>query len=96
MRTTRLGVALIVAVLVAGCGVHVGVEDDTDSRGSDAYNDALSIRRAEAVKRWLTAHGIAAGRISTHGYGEAEPVATNATDAGRQKNRRVVIGVSRR
>jgi flagellar motor protein MotB len=61
-----------------------------------AYNDRLSVRRAESVKRWLAGHGIAAGRISTHGYGESEPVATNATDAGRQKNRRVVIGVSKR
>jgi OOP family OmpA-OmpF porin len=77
-------------------GRDIQVDGHTDAQGSDAYNDRLSVRRAESVERWLAGHGIAAGRISTHGYGESEPVATNATDAGRQKNRRVVIGVSKR
>ena len=77
-------------------GRDIQVDGHTDSQGSDAYNDRLSVRRAEAVKQWLAGHrGIAAGRISTHGYGESEPVDTNATGAGRQKNRRVVIGVAK-
>jgi OOP family OmpA-OmpF porin len=77
-------------------GRDIQVDGHTDSRGSHAYNDRLSIRRAESVKRWLAAHGIAAGRISTDGYGESEPVASNASADGRQRNRRVVIGVTRR
>jgi outer membrane protein OmpA-like peptidoglycan-associated protein len=76
-------------------GRAIQVDGHTDSQGSDAYNDSLSNRRAESVKRWLAAHGIAASRIATHGYGESEPVASNATSGGRQRNRRVVIGVSR-
>jgi OmpA-OmpF porin, OOP family len=77
-------------------GRDIQIDGQTDSQGSDAHNDGLSNRRAESVKRWLGAHGIAAGRISTHGYGESEPVASNTTASGRQKNRRVVIGVSER
>jgi outer membrane protein OmpA-like peptidoglycan-associated protein len=78
-------------------GREITVDGHTDSRGSDAYNDGLSMRRAEAVKRWLVANGrIPASRITTNGYGESEPVATNDTDAGRQRNRRVVIGVLQR
>lgn len=78
-------------------GRDITVDGHTDSRGADGYNQALSVRRAEAVKRWLVAHGgISASRIATHGYGETEPVATNATDAGRQRNRRVVVGVEPR
>jgi DNA-binding response OmpR family regulator len=77
-------------------GRRIRIDGHTDAQGSDAYNDGLSSRRAESVKRWLAAHGIASGRISTRGYGEREPVAANATSAGRQKNRRVVIGVSTR
>jgi outer membrane protein OmpA-like peptidoglycan-associated protein len=76
-------------------GKDLQVDGHTDSQGSDAYNDRLSIRRAESVKRWLADHGIAAGRISTHGYGEREPVASNASSDGRQRNRRVVIGVAK-
>jgi outer membrane protein OmpA-like peptidoglycan-associated protein len=75
---------------------EIRVDGHTDSQGSDAYNDRLSIRRAESVKRWLADHGIAAARMTTHGYGESEPVASNASSDGRQKNRRVVIGVAKR
>jgi OmpA-OmpF porin, OOP family len=76
-------------------GRRIEVDGHTDSQGSDTYNDRLAVRRADAVKQWLADHGIAASRISTHGYGESEPVASNATDAGRQRNRRVVIGVAK-
>ena len=78
-------------------GRSIRIDGHTDSQGSDAYNDRLSLRRAEAVKRWLVANGgIAASRITTKGYGESEPVDSNATDAGRQRNRRLVVGVSKR
>jgi len=65
----------------------------TDSIGTDAYNQKLSIRRAEAVKAYLQAKGIEANRIYTEGKGEKQPVAENKTAAGRAKNRRVEIEV---
>ncbi|AGT08998.1 OmpA family protein [Paracoccus aminophilus] len=73
----------------------VVIAGHTDSKGSDAYNLALSDRRAASVKAWLSEDGVAAGRMTTEGHGEAEPVAPNEhTDGsddpeGRQKNRRV-------
>ncbi len=65
----------------------------TDSKGSDAYNQKLSIRRADAVKSYLTTKGFEASRVYTEGKGEAQPVADNKTDAGRAQNRRVEIEV---
>ena len=65
----------------------------TDSVGKDAYNQKLSIRRAEAVKAYLQAKGIEANRIYTEGKGETQPVDSNKTAAGRAKNRRVEIEV---
>ena len=63
----------------------------TDSVGSDAYNQRLSERRAAAVKDYLVSKGIPASKITTIGKGESQPVATNRTAEGRQKNRRVDI-----
>ena len=63
----------------------------TDSVGTDAYNQRLSERRAAAVKDYLVSKGIAASKITTIGKGESQPVATNKTAEGRQKNRRVDI-----
>ena len=63
----------------------------TDSVGSDAYNQRLSERRAGAVKDYLVSKGIPAAKITTIGKGESQPVATNKTAEGRQKNRRVDI-----
>jgi OOP family OmpA-OmpF porin len=65
----------------------------TDSVGTDAYNQKLSIRRADAVKKHLVSKGIAANRIQIEGKGESQPVADNKTDDGRAKNRRVQIEV---
>lgn len=65
----------------------------TDSIGSDAYNQKLSIRRAEAVKGYLVGKGVDAKRVYTEGKGEKQPVATNKTAAGRAQNRRVEIEV---
>ncbi|RZL04116.1 MAG: OmpA family protein [Rubrivivax sp.] len=65
----------------------------TDSKGTDAYNQKLSVRRADAVKEYLTTKGFEASRVYTEGKGEAQPVADNKTDAGRAKNRRVEIEV---
>ena len=65
----------------------------TDSVGSDAYNQKLSIRRAEAVKAYLVSKGIETNRVYTEGKGEKQPVASNKTAADRAKNRRVEIEV---
>ena len=75
--------------LVANPDVQVEISGHTDSVGSDAYNQALSLRRAQAVKNWLVQRGVAANRMKTVGKGENEPVASNDTAAGRAENRRI-------
>jgi OOP family OmpA-OmpF porin len=65
----------------------------TDSVGSDAYNQRLSMRRAEAVKAYLVSKGIEANRVYTEGKGEKQPIADNKTADGRAKNRRTEIEV---
>lgn len=70
------------------------VEGHTDSTGSDSYNQELSDRRANAVRTALIDKGVGSDRVTTHGYGEAYPVAGNDTAAGRQLNRRVEIILS--
>jgi OOP family OmpA-OmpF porin len=65
----------------------------TDATGSDAYNQKLSVKRADAVKAYLITKGIEKNRVYTEGKGEKQPVADNKTDAGRSKNRRVEIEV---
>ncbi len=65
----------------------------TDSIGTDAYNQKLSVRRSEAVKAYLVSKGIEQNRVYTEGKGELQPVADNKTKEGRAKNRRVEIEV---
>ena len=65
----------------------------TDSVGTNAYNDKLSLRRAEAVKAYMVSKGLDPARLYTEGKGETQPVADNATAEGRAKNRRVTIEV---
>ena len=64
----------------------------TDAIGTDAYNQDLSERRSESAARYLESRGVQT-RIQTRGLGEREPVATNDTDAGRQRNRRVEVAI---
>ena len=69
--------------------LRVEVGGHTDDRGSDATNDALSQRRAESVRDYLVASGVASDRLTAVGYGERRPVADNGNDTGRALNRRV-------
>jgi OOP family OmpA-OmpF porin len=80
-----------VMILKENPTANVEIQGHTDSRGSETYNKALSERRANAVKAFLVSQGISASRITTVGFGESQPAATNDTAAGRAINRRVVI-----
>lgn len=67
----------------------LNVSGNTDNVGPDAYNQKLSERRADSVKKYLVSKGVSEAAITTVGYGETKPIASNATADGRQKNRRV-------
>jgi OmpA-OmpF porin, OOP family len=67
------------------------IEGHTDSVGNDAYNQSLSQRRADAVRKYLLDKGVAAARLESKGFGESQPVADNATAEGRAQNRRVIL-----
>lgn len=74
--------------------IRVEVDGHTDSVGSDSYNQALSERRAKGVYDYLTAHGVDAGRLDgPKGFGESQPIDTNDTAEGRQRNRRTELKV---
>lgn len=83
----------LAAVIVKYDRTVVHVVGHTDSIGSDAYNQDLSERRARSVGDYLASRGVPDYRLRTEGRGEREPRATNATEAGRQLNRRVEIFV---
>lgn len=70
---------------------QITIVGHTDSTGSDALNNKLSIERADSVRDYIVTRGVAAGRVATAGRGDREPIADNNTDAGRAKNRRVEI-----
>ncbi|MBP6441548.1 MAG: OmpA family protein [Sphingorhabdus sp.] len=70
---------------------YVDVLGHTDSTGSDAYNQALSERRASSVADYLSSRGVQSARLATRGYGESQPKASNLDAAGRSANRRVEI-----
>jgi OOP family OmpA-OmpF porin len=70
--------------------VKIEVQGHTDSRGSDAYNMDLSARRAATVLKYLKDGGVT-NQLTSRGYGESDPIASNDTDEGRQQNRRVIL-----
>jgi outer membrane protein OmpA-like peptidoglycan-associated protein len=70
---------------------RIQIDGFTDSIGSDSYNEDLSLRRAQAVKKALVDRGVDASRIGTEGYGKSYPVASNGDSGGRQLNRRVEV-----
>lgn len=81
----------ILSLLKGNATLQLEIQGHTDNVGNDAYNQTLSEARAHTVVTWLTQHGIAAARLTSKGYGKTRPVADNATDVGRAKNRRVEI-----
>lgn len=69
----------------------LNVQGHTDNVGAKAANQTLSEKRAQAVVSWLTAHGVAANRLSAKGFGDSQPIADNSSEEGRAKNRRVEL-----
>jgi OOP family OmpA-OmpF porin len=82
-----------VSILSGKPDVQVRIEGHTDSTGPDAYNQGLSERRANSVRKYLEQHGITASRLTSVGFGEAKPISTNDTREGRALNRRVELQV---
>jgi OOP family OmpA-OmpF porin len=83
----------VAAMLKQNAGKSIEVEGHTCSMGTEQYNQGLSERRANAVKKFLADQGIEVSRMSARSMGEARPVADNTTEDGRSRNRRVEFHV---
>lgn len=81
----------VLALFVADPSLAAEVGGHTDNVGEKAYNRTLSTSRAEAVKTWLTSHGVAASRLTAAGYGDERPLVPNTSDENRARNRRVEL-----
>lgn len=92
--TAKANLDKLITVLKNNPDTNINIYGYTDSVGSDSYNLTLSGKRADAVKAYLTSKGVASSRLFTQGMGEANPVASNDTDAGRAKNRRVEFAIT--
>ena len=90
----REKLAKISGVLLSHPGLSLQIEGHTDSVGSDEFNQQLSERRSGMVRDFLIDQGVAASTISARGFGKIQPVATNETPEGRQRNRRVELVVN--
>jgi outer membrane protein OmpA-like peptidoglycan-associated protein len=86
--------AKISGIVLAHPGLNLQIEGHTDSVGSDEFNQQLSERRANSVGNFLAQQGVSASSITARGFGKMQPVATNDTPEGRQRNRRVEIVVN--
>ncbi|MGB3930397.1 MAG: OmpA family protein [Sphingobium sp.] len=84
----------VASVLAQYPKTYIDVLGHTDSDGTDAYNQTLSERRAQAVASYLVSRGVQSARIATRGYGETQPIASNATEEGKAANRRVEIKIA--
>ena len=94
LRTeTQESLRKMVQTLKADQQTQLLVEGHTDNAGSEKFNRHLSTERAQSVSNFLLAEGITGDRFKVVGQGEANPVATNTTESGRQQNRRVEIGI---
>ncbi len=89
----KTSLAKAAEVLVKYPDTYITVEGHTDSTGSAQYNQELSERRAMHVRDVLTQDGVPAARLDVKGYGETDPIADNATEEGRQANRRVQLEI---
>jgi outer membrane protein OmpA-like peptidoglycan-associated protein len=85
---------MLVGILKADKEMLISIEGHTDNKGNAAVNQKLSEKRAVAVKNYLVKKGIDAGRITAQGFGDTKPITSNATAAGRAKNRRVELHLS--
>jgi outer membrane protein OmpA-like peptidoglycan-associated protein len=90
----REKLAKVAGIILGHPGLRLDVEGHTDSVGGDEYNQQLSEQRAAAARDYLTQQGVAPNSVTTKGFGESQPVASNDTAAGRQQNRRVEMVVS--
>jgi OOP family OmpA-OmpF porin len=81
--------------LLQNPNVNIEVAGHTDSVGNDAYNMALSEKRANTVRDFLISRGVPADRLTARGYGETEPLADNSTEDGRSQNRRVGLRIKK-
>jgi outer membrane protein OmpA-like peptidoglycan-associated protein len=91
---TREKLARVAGILLSHPELKVQIEGHTDSVGLEEYNQRLSENRAVSVRAYLVSQGISSSAVSTAGFGEAQPVASNDTPAGRQQNRRVELIVN--
>src|SRR5437879_10570665 len=90
----REKLAKISGIVLAHPGLNLQVEGHTDSVGSDEFNQQLSERRAGSVRDFLVQQGVREAAVSSRGFGKTQPVATNDTPEGRQRNRRVELVVN--
>ncbi|MBL7875619.1 MAG: OmpA family protein [Cyclobacteriaceae bacterium] len=90
---TRVNLDKLSSTIIKYDDTSVLIEGHTDNTGSDSYNLDLSERRARSVFHYLTERGVQNSRVTTKGYGETQPIATNDTDADRRKNRRVEVAI---
>jgi outer membrane protein OmpA-like peptidoglycan-associated protein len=90
----REKLARVAGIVAAHPGLTLSVEGHTDSVGGEDYNQRLSEQRGEAVRDYLTHHGMAAASVTSKGFGKGQPIASNETSAGRQQNRRVEIVIA--
>lgn len=90
-EASKTSLSKFAASLVNNPDTDVKIVGHTDNTGTDAINDPLSQKRADAVKSYLTGHSVASARLTAEGRGSHEPVADNATAAGKSQNRRVEV-----
>jgi len=92
-ETTKTNLTDLSATLKKYDDTNILIEGHTDNTGENAYNQKLSENRADAVENYLVQQGINDSRVTTKGYGENQPLDSNESEAGRQKNRRVEVAI---